>query len=68
MKVENLENIINMNNGIFKESFKNTSCGWRGKNILIRNAIIRKRKCKHEDIKGLKSESPYIKGYIDRLL
>lgn len=68
MKVENLENIINMNNGIFKESFKNTSCGWRGKNILIRNAIIRKRKCKHEDIKDLKSESPYIKGYIDRLL
>ena len=34
--------IIDMNNSMFKESFKKTSCGWRGKNILKRNALIRK--------------------------
>lgn len=68
MKIENLENMINMNNSVFKESFKITSCGWRGKNTLIRNAIIRKRKFKGEDIKEIKSESTYIKDYINRLL
>lgn len=59
--------IININNSEFKESFKNTSCGWRGKNTLIRNALIRK-KYKGEDIESFKSESPYLKGYKDRLL
>lgn len=59
--------IININNRQFKENFKNTSCGWRGKNTLIRNALIRK-KYKGEDIESFKSESPYLKGYKDRLL
>ncbi|WP_297638096.1 tRNA epoxyqueuosine(34) reductase QueG [uncultured Clostridium sp.] len=68
MEKENLEFLINMTNGEFKETFKNTSCGWRGKNTLIRNGIIRKKLYKKEDIKGIKTESPYIKDYINRLL
>ncbi len=68
MKNDNEDFIINLNNKIFKESYKTTSCGWRGKNILIRNAIIRKFKLKKESIYNIKSESSYINNYIDRLL
>ncbi len=68
MKDNDEDFIINLNNKTFKESYKNTSCGWRGKNTLIRNAIIRKAKLKKECIKDIKSESPYINNYIDRLL
>ena len=68
MEKDNEDFIIAMNNSAFKETYKNTSCGWRGKNTLIRNAIIRKKKYKNEDIKDIKTESPYIRSYIDRLL
>lgn len=68
MKTDNYNSIINLNNKDFKESYKITSCGWRGKNTLIRNAIIRKKKYKMEAIDDISSESPYIKSYIDRLL
>ncbi|MBP1889299.1 epoxyqueuosine reductase [Clostridium moniliforme] len=68
MRDDNEDFIINLKNAEFKNTYKITSCGWRGKNTLIRNAIIRKKKFKKEDISNIKSESPYIKGYIDRLL
>ncbi|MGG7177989.1 tRNA epoxyqueuosine(34) reductase QueG [Clostridium paraputrificum] len=68
MNDDNLDYIINMGNSDFKESLKNTSCGWRGKNVLKRNAIIRKALYKKENIEDIKSESDYIKKYIDRLL
>ncbi|WP_315081050.1 tRNA epoxyqueuosine(34) reductase QueG [uncultured Clostridium sp.] len=65
----NEEFIINMGNGQFKESFKNTSCGWRGKNILKRNALIRSKmylKSNNLD-QNQKFESPYLNEYINRL-
>lgn len=68
MKNSSEDFIINMNNSAFKETFKNTSCGWRGKNVLIRNGLIRKSKFKGEDISSYKSESPYLNAYRDRLL
>lgn len=68
MKNDNLDCIINMGNSEFKESLKNTSCGWRGKNIIKRNAIIRKALYKKENIGGIKSESDYISKYVNRLL
>lgn len=68
MKKEDLDFLIQMSNGEFKETFKNTSCGWRGKNTLIRNGIIRKKVYKKENIDGIRTESPYIKDYINRLL
>lgn len=61
------ENIINMSNGEFKATLKNTSCGWRGKNILKRNAIIRKVLYKGEDINNLKFDSEYINLYLERV-
>ena len=60
--------IISMGNAEFKETFKLTSCGWRGKNILKRNAIIRKGIYKKEKVSGIKSDSDYINKYIERLL
>ena len=62
--------IINMNNIQFKESFKKTSCGWRGKNTLKRNAIIKKYIFKNEDyelIKNKKFDSPYLQTYVERI-
>ncbi|MGM9935093.1 tRNA epoxyqueuosine(34) reductase QueG [uncultured Clostridium sp.] len=62
--------IINMNNGQFKESFKRTSCGWRGKNVLKRNALIRKYIYKDElqdSLKSIKFDSPYLKEYSETI-
>lgn len=55
-----------MDNKFFKEKISCTSCGWRGKNVIKRNAIIR---MSHEgqDVEGLRGDSPYINDYINRL-
>ena len=34
----------NMDNKYFKEKISKTSCGWRGKNVIRRNAIINLKK------------------------
>lgn len=36
----NIEQILNMTNKQFENSYKKSACGWRGKKILQRNAII----------------------------
>ena len=36
----NIENLLNMSNKEFENSYKKSACGWRGKKILQRNAII----------------------------
>lgn len=61
--------IINMSNGEFKETFKKTSCGWRGKNILKRNALIRKTLYLKDRrlLENIKLESPYLQEYLKRL-
>lgn len=65
----NLNELIRINNGEFKDKYKNHSCGWRGKNILIRNSMINyyfiNREDKDDVIKSI--TSPYIKEYYDRL-
>ncbi len=65
----NEEVIIAMGNGQFKESYKNTSCGWRGKNILKRNALIRSKLYLKSNnfAQNQKFESPYLNEYINRL-
>lgn len=35
-----IEDLLNMSNSIFNKTYKNRACGWRGKKILQRNAII----------------------------
>lgn len=55
-----------MDNKYFKEKVSFTSCGWRGKNVIRRNAIIHMAH-KGESIKEFRGDSPYINDYIDRL-
>lgn len=55
-----------MNNKFFKDNISRTSCGWRGKNVVKRNAII-KLYSEGNDIKKYKGDSPYINEYIERL-
>lgn len=62
------ESIISLTNGSFKETFKTTSCGWRGKNTLIRNALIRRSLFEGKDISNIKFSSEYIEKYKIRLL
>ena len=56
-----------MNNKFFKENILKTSCGWRGKNVIKRNAII-KLYSEGKDINIYKGDSPYLNEYIDRLI
>ena len=55
-----------MDNQYFKEKISKTSCGWRGKNVIRRNAMIHMA-YKGQDIAYLKQDSPYINEYIERL-
>lgn len=54
-----------MNQQFFKEKIKHTSCGWRGKNVIKRNALIRMA-YEEKDILSYKGESPYINEYVER--
>lgn len=56
-----------MDNKYFKEKISHTSCGWRGKNVIKRNAIIRMDR-DGGDIKEFIGESSYINDYVDRLI
>ncbi len=56
-----------MDNKYFKEKINTTSCGWRGKNVIRRNAIISMHKNNY-NINEFKGDSSYINDYIDRLI
>lgn len=56
-----------MDNRYFKDKVNTTSCGWRGKNVIRRNAIINLSN-KNYDINEFKGDSIYINDYVDRLL
>jgi epoxyqueuosine reductase len=67
MKTPHIEELINLDNKTFKDKYANTSCGWRGKNVIQRNAFISAFNMrKNIEIKEIKS--PYVKDYYDRLL
>lgn len=68
MNYSNCDKIITITNGEFKDSLKKTSCGWRGKNVLQRNALIRKYLHENKDISKESISSPYVKEYQERLL
>lgn len=67
MNENNDELVINLSNKGFKETLLLTSCGWRGKNVLKRNILIKKYNG-GDNITTIKIDSPYIKDYWDRLL
>ncbi|MPQ43192.1 tRNA epoxyqueuosine(34) reductase QueG [Clostridium tarantellae] len=62
------EKILSLNNKEFKETFKQTSCGWRGKNTLIRNAMIRRALFEKKDISLYSLSSEQLKSFQIRLL
>ncbi len=68
-KNDSLLDIINLNNSDFKNKYKNCSCGWRGKNTLIRNAMVTYKSIKNKDIDNIYKtiNSPYIKDYYDKI-
>ena len=69
MERTNLKELISIDNKLFKEKYKITSCGWRGKNILKRNAMINTISMeKYEIIAAQTDTSPYIRDYYYRLL
>ncbi|BBF43632.1 epoxyqueuosine (oQ) reductase QueG [Lachnospiraceae bacterium KM106-2] len=63
---EEAEIYAGMDNKFFKEKINGTSCGWRGKNVIKRNAMIQM----HRDGKKIahfRGDSSYINKYIDLL-
>ncbi|SHE34986.1 tRNA epoxyqueuosine(34) reductase QueG [Clostridium fallax] len=70
---ENLtDKLITITKGDFNKSIKLTSCGWRGKNVLSRNSIIRKYALSKEEIEegiyNMKFQSSYLEEYKNRIL
>lgn len=69
MEKPNIKELINIDKKYFNEKYKITSCGWRGKNIIQRNALINlsiKNSIDENSIKNI--NSPYVKEYYFRLL
>lgn len=68
IKKDNTDFILNMGNKDFKDTYKKTSCGWRGKNVLKRNALIRKKLYENKDISEFKAESQYLEEFKNKLI
>lgn len=64
----NLLELVYIDNKNFNDKYKITSCGWRGKAILQRNALIYLMSKKVENIDFRKINSPYVMDYYNRLL
>ena len=64
---EDVVTYATMDNKYFKEKISNTSCGWRGKNVIKRNAMISMYHSGY-DISHLKGDSDYINDYVSRLI
>ena len=56
-----------MDNKFFKEKMSKTSCGWRGKNVLRRNAILAMG-ARGEDVSCYHGDSEYINSYIEKTM
>ena len=69
MNEVDLVKLIKLDNKTFKEKYINHSCGWRGKNLLIRNGLINYYLRYNKDEDEIKNSitSPYIKEYYDML-
>lgn len=60
-----------MSGSLFRERYKKTSCGWRGKAILQRNALISLFQLSKDDAAGIRPEefaSPMLRDICNRLL
>ena len=68
MEDHDILELKNLDKKTFKEKYLITSCGWRGKAVLQRNALIRSALFDKEDIKTFTSSSEYLMDYKERLL
>lgn len=68
MKNVNTDDLLKIDNKSFKETLKTTSCGWRGKNVIMRNAIIKALLVENKNIENIKINSEYVKDFKNRLL
>ncbi|MFT8313328.1 MAG: tRNA epoxyqueuosine(34) reductase QueG [Clostridium sp.] len=69
MSKVDLYELIHMDNKTFKDKYKLSSCGWRGKNIIQRNALINFMLYENNRmVENQKIISPYINEYLNRLL
>ncbi len=65
------EEIAFMSGSLFRERYRRTSCGWRGKAILQRNALISLFQLEREAADRIRAEdfaSPILKDICNRLL
>lgn len=69
MKNIDMDEILELNGATFRGKYKATSCGWRGKNVIIRNMLINKYYfgMLHDNCK-IQFKSTYINNYYNRLL
>lgn len=68
MPMYDINKILTMSNLEFDMVFGNTSASWRGKNIIIRNAVIicgniKSKECINYLMDLLNSKSPVLRGY-----
>ncbi|MGG5461883.1 tRNA epoxyqueuosine(34) reductase QueG [Clostridium sp. B9] len=68
MEKKDFENLYTMSKKEFNESIKQTSCGWRGKNVILRNVIIRDALFDKKDISKYKVNSENLRVFKNRLL
>jgi len=71
MCTPDLEEMVFMSNARFRETYRRTSCGWRGKAILQRNALIslfQLDRAAGSRIKADDFASPVLKDICNRLL
>lgn len=68
MEEHNTDEIINMGKKTFKEKYLITSCGWRGKAVLQRNAMIRKVYFEKGSLEGFKSNSEQLNKLKEKLV
>lgn len=69
MEKININELVDIDNAIFKAKYWLTSCGWRGKNIIQRNILINLlTNNKFSSIHNVNSRSSYVQEYYHRLL
>ncbi|EGT3616837.1 tRNA epoxyqueuosine(34) reductase QueG [Clostridium perfringens] len=68
MQKDFFNDIDKMSKKEFNETFKKTSCGWRGKNTILRNIMVRKVFIEKDDISKYQLNSENLKVFRNRLL
>lgn len=68
MQKDSFEDFHKISKKEFNETFKKTSCGWRGKNTILRNIMIKEVLVNKEDISNYKLNSESLKSFRNRLL